>query len=101
MAGRQESGQKELKDGELDGRCALRTHLTHTRFRASQRCRPGDRTVIDDGTLSTISGVPQVHFHREGTSLEAAIRSAIANIKSAGFDVARVEIEPQALARTA
>lgn len=57
--------------------------------------------VIDDGTLSTISGVPQVHFHREGTSLEAAIRSAIANIKSAGFDVARVEIEPQALARTA
>lgn len=57
--------------------------------------------VIDDGTLSTISGVPQVHFHRAGTSLEAAIRSAIANIKSVGFDVARVEIEPQALGRTA
>ncbi len=57
--------------------------------------------VIDDGTLSTISGVPQVHFHREGTSLEAAIRSAIANIKSVGFDVARVEIEPRALGRTA
>lgn len=57
--------------------------------------------AFDDGTLSTISGVPQVHFHREGTSLEAAIRSAIANIKSAGFDVARVEIEPQSLARTA
>lgn len=58
-------------------------------------------SVIDDGTLSTISGVPQVRFHREGRSLEAAIRSAIANIRSAGFDVARVEIEPQALARTA
>ncbi len=57
--------------------------------------------VIDDGTLSTISGVPQVHFHREETSLEAAIRSAIANIQSAGFDVARVEIQPQALAQTA
>jgi hypothetical protein len=57
--------------------------------------------VIDDGTLSTISGVPQMRFHREGTSLEAAIRSAIANIRSAGFDVARVEIEPQALAQTA
>ena len=56
---------------------------------------------FDDGTLSTISGVPQVHFHRQETSLEAAIRSAIANIRSAGFDVARVEIEPQALARTA
>ncbi len=57
--------------------------------------------TFDDGTLSTISGVPQVHFHREGSSLEAVIRSAIANIQSAGFDVARVEIEPGALAQTA
>jgi len=56
---------------------------------------------IDDGTLSTIAGVPQIHFHREGNSLEAAIRSAIASIKAIGFDVARVEIEPHALAQTA
>ena len=56
---------------------------------------------IDDGTLATISGVPQVHFHRDAPSLEAAIRSAIANIELAGFEVARVEIEPGALARTA
>ncbi len=57
--------------------------------------------VCDDGTLATISGVPQMQFHRTGVSLEAAIRSAIASIQSAGFDVARVEIEPEALARTA
>lgn len=56
---------------------------------------------FDDGTLSTISGVPQVSFHRKETSLEAAIRSAIANVRAAGFDVARIEIEPQSLARTA
>lgn len=57
--------------------------------------------AFDDGTLATISGVPQVSFHRDAPSLEAAIRSAIANIKSAGFEVARVEIEPEALAQTA
>ncbi len=57
--------------------------------------------VCDDGTLATISGVPQMHFHRASVSLEAAIRSAIASIQSVGFDVARVEIEPEALAQTA
>ena len=57
--------------------------------------------AFDDGTLATIAGVPQVHFHRDAPSLELAIRSAIAHIRSAGFDVARVEIEPKALARTA
>jgi len=56
---------------------------------------------FDDGTLSTIAGVPQIHFHREASSLETAIRSAIDAIQSVGFDVARVEIEPEALARTA
>ncbi len=57
--------------------------------------------VCDDSTLTTIAGVPQMHFHRAGASLEAAIRSAIASIRSVGFDVARVEIEPEALAQTA
>ncbi len=57
--------------------------------------------IFNDGTISTIGGVPQVHFHREALSLEEAIRSAIANIRSAGFDVERVEIEPEVLARTA
>jgi len=57
--------------------------------------------MTGDGTLSTIAGVPQVHFHREATSLEEAIRSAITNLKSAGLDAARVEIAPESLARTA
>jgi hypothetical protein len=50
-----------------------------------------------DGTLSTIAGVPQIHFHRESSSLEDAIRSAIGDVRAAGFDVARVEIEPDAV----
>lgn len=58
-------------------------------------------SLFDDGTLSTIEGVPQIHFHREASSLEEAIRSAINTVRSAGFDVIRVEIEPEAVAQRA
>jgi hypothetical protein len=54
-------------------------------------------SVIDDGTISTIAGTPQIHFHREAASLEDAIRSAVANVRSAGFDVERVEMQPDML----
>ncbi len=53
--------------------------------------------VFDDGTISTVAGVPQIHFHREAQSLEEAIRSAIGDVRAAGFDVARVEMEPNAV----
>jgi hypothetical protein len=52
---------------------------------------------FSDGTISTVAGVPQIHFHREAGSLEEAIRSAIVDVRSTGFDVARVEIEPSAV----
>ena len=45
-----------------------------------------------------VTGVFSIDFHREADSLEEAIRSAIANIKTAGYDVARVEIEAEAMA---
>jgi len=53
--------------------------------------------VFDDGTISTIAGVPQIHFHREAVSLEEAIRSAVGDVRSAGFDVERVEMQPDML----
>ena len=53
--------------------------------------------TIDDGTISTIAGAPQIHFHRGAGSLEEAIRSAIGDVRSIGFDVARVEMEPDAV----
>ena len=53
--------------------------------------------TFDDGTISTIADIPQFHFHREAASLEEAIRSAIGDVRSAGFDVARVEMEPSAV----
>ena len=53
--------------------------------------------TFDDGTISTIAGVPQIHFHRRSGSLEEAIRTAISDVRSTGFDVQRIEMEPSAL----
>lgn len=47
----------------------------------------------DDGTPGTCEGVFSIDFHREANSLEAAINSAMENVKSAGHEVERVEIE--------
>ena len=55
--------------------------------------------TFDDGSIATIAGVPQIHFHRDAESLEEAIRSAIGDVRSVGFDVARVEMEPNAVAQ--
>lgn len=55
----------------------------------------------DDGTPGTCNGVFSIDFHREADSLESALRSAIANVKSAGYEVARVEIEADALPQPA
>ena len=52
-------------------------------------------SIFDDGTIISIAGVPQIHFHREAPSLEDAIGSALADVREAGFDVVRVEIEPR------
>ena len=52
----------------------------------------------DDGTPGTCSGVFSIDFHREANSLEEAIRSAIASVNSAGYEVKRVEIEANAMA---
>lgn len=56
--------------------------------------------TFNDGTLSTIDGVPQIHFHREAGWLEEAIRTAIGDVRSTGFDVERVEMQPNALSQT-
>jgi hypothetical protein len=56
--------------------------------------------TFNDGTIATIAGVPQIRFHRDAGSLEEAIRSAIGDVRSTGFDVARVEMEPNAVARS-
>jgi hypothetical protein len=47
----------------------------------------------DDGTPTVCDGVAWVHFDREATSLEQAIRSAVAQVQSAGFVVSKVELD--------
>ena len=49
----------------------------------------------DDGTPGICNGVFSIDVHREANSLEEAIGSAIANVKSAGYEVERVEIEAE------
>lgn len=51
--------------------------------------------VVDDGTLATVEGMPQIRFHREALSLEEAIGSALLDVTKVGFDILRVEIEPE------
>lgn len=52
-------------------------------------------SIFDDGTITTVEGVPQIHFHREAFSLEAAIGSALLDIQKAGFDADHVHIKPK------
>jgi len=55
----------------------------------------------DDGTPGTCEGVFSIDFHREAESLEQAIRSAVGNVKAAGYGVERVEIAAEAIPRPA
>lgn len=47
----------------------------------------------DDGTVVTRNGVTHIAFDRQAESLEEAIRSATAQVRAAGFEVARVEMD--------
>ena len=53
--------------------------------------------ICNDGTLAVRAGVAHISFHREAKSLEEALRSALTDVRAAGFKVARVEIEPDAV----
>ncbi len=50
----------------------------------------------DDGTPASCNAVAWIHFDREAASLEDAIRSAIAQVQSAGFKVSKVELDMNA-----
>jgi hypothetical protein len=52
----------------------------------------------DDGTPASCDGKAWVHFDREAASLEAAIQSALAHVRLAGFTVAKVELDANATA---
>lgn len=47
----------------------------------------------DDATVGASGGVVHVEFMREAKSLREALDSAIANVRSAGYEIARVGSE--------
>jgi len=59
------------------------------------------RAGCDDGTPGTCNGVFSIDFHREAKSLEAAINSAIKNVRAARREVERVEIAVGAIPQPA
>jgi hypothetical protein len=50
----------------------------------------------DDGTPAGCDGVAWIHFDREAASLEEAIVSAVTQVQTAGFTVAKVELDVDA-----
>ncbi len=50
----------------------------------------------DDGTPASSDGTAWIHFDREAPSLEEAIYSAVAQVQSAGFAVAKIELDVDA-----
>jgi hypothetical protein len=63
-----------------------------------QQCNALYEAGCDDGTISTSQGVTRIDFAREASSLEEAIRSAIANVHAVGLSVVRAEIAADRLA---
>jgi hypothetical protein len=55
----------------------------------------------EDGTPGTCNGIFSIDFHRRADSLEAAIHSAIASVRRAGYEVERVEIDAHAMPQPA
>ena len=47
----------------------------------------------DDGTPACCNGRTWIHFDREATTLEEAIRSAVVAVQSVGFGIAKVELD--------
>jgi hypothetical protein len=53
-----------------------------------------------DGTPVSCAGAAWVHFDREASSLEEAIRSAVAQVQAAGCSVSKIELDAASAAVT-
>jgi hypothetical protein len=59
---------------------------------SAEECESLYEAGCDDGTIVTRKRVTFIAFDRKADTLEAAIRSATANVRAAGLEVARVEM---------
>lgn len=62
----------------------------------TQECDALYQAGCDDGTIVTCNKVTFIAFDRQAASLEQAIRSATADVRAAGLEVARIEMPAQA-----
>jgi hypothetical protein len=87
----------------LGGGMAMKTHEFTLILTADPDDDDAERmyAAFSDGTIATIAGVPQIHFHRMASSLEEAIRSAIGDIRTTGFDVEHIELAPNSILQPA
>ena len=53
--------------------------------------------VFDDGTAGSCAGEVTIDFHREATSFQQAVQSAIEDVRKSGMECARVESEESRL----
>ena len=51
-----------------------------------------------DASQHTSEGISRIDFDREAATFQEAMRSAVADVRAVGFEVERVELEPDALA---
>ena len=58
---------------------------------AIRQASVANRCPREDGTFCARHNVAYVHFDREAASLDEAIRTALDDVRAAGFDVARVD----------
>jgi len=57
--------------------------------------------VMSDASLSSSGGIVKLNVHRDATSPDAAIRSATADIRKAGYSVDQITIDADAFGATA
>ncbi|MBL7040085.1 MAG: hypothetical protein ISR77_15715 [Pirellulaceae bacterium] len=79
-----------MKVFEFTLRIARRLSDERAMDRIYGRCQDTSLLVEGDVTL--------LQFHRQAASLQDAIRSAIADVNAAGYHVAHVELQPDAVA---
>jgi len=48
----------------------------------------------DDASMFNSDGVTRITFHRDATTLDDAIRSAVSDLQSFGYKIEQIDVEP-------
>lgn len=52
---------------------------------------------VDDVSIASVEGNSLIHFDREADSLDEALRSALADIQTEGWQIREISVEPDCL----